>query len=103
MARFIVLYTGDQPAADRMAAVAPEEQDASMAEWIAWGRRAGDALVDFGTPLSAASDGAAPGLGGYSILQADSAAAVQDLLAGHPHTAMGGTIDVYECLPVPGM
>jgi hypothetical protein len=103
MSRFIVLYTGDQPAADRMAAGTPEEQAAGMLEWMAWAQRAGDAIVDLGTPLTAASAGANPGLGGYSILEAASADAVQALLAGHPHTSTGGTIDVYECLPLPGM
>lgn len=103
MSRFLVLYTGDQPAADRMSAGTPEQQAAGMQQWMAWAQRAGDALVDLGTPLAAASAGADPGLGGYSVLEADSADAVQALLEGHPHTAMGGRIDVYESLPLPGM
>jgi hypothetical protein len=42
-------------------------------------------------------------VGGYSILQADSAEALSKVLAGHPHTAMGGTIQTLEFLPMPGM
>lgn len=41
-------------------------------------------------------------VGGYSILQADSRAAVDELLQSHPHR-MVGTIDVHEFLPMPGM
>jgi hypothetical protein len=36
-------------------------------------------------------------------VQADSAEAVQAVLEGHPHTAQGGTIDVHEFIPMPGM
>jgi hypothetical protein len=42
-------------------------------------------------------------IGGFSILQAESADGLQAVLEGHPHTAQGGTIEVFEFLPIPGM
>jgi hypothetical protein len=42
-------------------------------------------------------------VGGFSILEAESADALQAVLEGHPHSAQGGTIEVYEFLPIPGM
>jgi muconolactone delta-isomerase len=41
---------------------------------------------------------------GYSILQADSRGALDDLLADHPHRHMpGASIDVLEFVALPGM
>jgi hypothetical protein len=34
---------------------------------------------------------------------ADSADALQAVLEGHPQSAHGGTIEVHEFLPIPGM
>jgi hypothetical protein len=42
-------------------------------------------------------------IGGYSILQAESHEALAEVLAGHPHLAMGGTIETLEFLSMPGM
>jgi hypothetical protein len=41
-------------------------------------------------------------IGGYSILQADSAEALSAVLAGHPHSTWGGTIETLEMLAMPG-
>jgi hypothetical protein len=44
------------------------------------------------------------GVGGFSILQAESPAALSEVLKGHPHfMAPGATIDVHEFLPLPGL
>jgi hypothetical protein len=36
-------------------------------------------------------------------MQADSHEALSEVLDGHPHKAMGGTIETLECLQIPGM
>ena len=69
------------------------------AAWLGWRDRVGSAMVDFGDPTAPVSPGADPTVGGYSIVEADSHDAALALLAGHPHTAMGGTVDVYEVTP----
>ncbi len=35
-------------------------------------------------------------------MQAESLEALDEVLAGHPHTEWGGTIDILEFLPMPG-
>ena len=101
MAKFLVLYRSDVSAADQMGQASPEEAQAGMDAWMTWAGKAGDAIVDFGSPLSPVG-GADATLGGYSVLQAESADALAAVLDGHPHLEVG-TIDVHECLEVPGM
>jgi hypothetical protein len=52
--------------------------------------------------IEAGGDAGDP-IGGFSVLQAESADAVRGVLDGHPHTAMGGTVEILEFLPMPGM
>jgi hypothetical protein len=61
---------------------------------------------EFGAPLddpSTIGDGGNDQATGFSILEADSKDAVDQLLRDHPHLhTPGGTIVVHEFLPVPG-
>ena len=97
MTKFLVLYRSDASAAEQMANATPEQQQAGMQAWMEWFDKAGDAIVDGGSPVQSES-----GIGGYSVLQAESRDALDTILEGHPHT-MVGTIDVCEFLPMPGM
>jgi hypothetical protein len=103
--KFLVLYRADQSAAEAMAAATPEQQQASMESWMAWAGKAGPAIVDLGSPVAPApgTTVSVDSIGGFSILEADSADALQAVLEGHPHSANGGTIEVHEFLPIPGM
>lgn len=97
MTKYLVLYRADRSAVEQMAQASPEEQRAGMAAWMEWFGKAGDFIADGGSPV-AGGDGT---VGGYSVVQADSRAALDELLDGHPHLAVG-TIDVLEFLPMPG-
>ncbi|BBY06804.1 hypothetical protein [Mycobacterium noviomagense] len=92
MTKFLVLYRAPQTAAEQMFGSA-EDQQAGMEDWMAWAGKAGSAIVDLGSPLQPTRDSAGGGdpIGGFSILQADSAQALQQVLEGHPHTTHGGT------------
>jgi hypothetical protein len=76
-----------------------------------WAENAGPALIDLGSPLGnsrlvpEAADGKTGlPIGGFSILQADSAEDLGKLLDDHPHLQMPGAgIEVLEYLPMPGM
>jgi hypothetical protein len=105
MAKFLVLYRAKTTAAEQMASGTPEQAQAGMDAWMAWAQRAGDAVVDLGTPLNVVEPGGDAGdpIGGYSLLQAADSDALGKVLDGHPHTAMGGTIEILECLSMPGM
>jgi hypothetical protein len=105
MTKYLVLYRAKMTAAEQMAAGTPEQAQAGMDAWNAWAARAGDAVLDLGAPLGVVEAGGDAGhpIGGYSILQAESAEALANVLDGHPHTAMGGTIETLEVLAMPGM
>ncbi|WP_425956891.1 YciI family protein [Xylanimonas sp. McL0601] len=99
MTKYLLIYRADPAAMAAMPEPTPEQMQEMASGWFAWRDRVGAAMVDFGDPTQPASEGADPTLGGYSIVQADSSDAAQGLLQDHPHTAMGGTIDVYEITP----
>jgi hypothetical protein len=105
MTKYLVLYRSTTTAADQMAGASPEQAQAGMDAWMTWAQKAGDAIVDLGSPLSVVDAGGDAGdpVGGFSILQAESADGVRGVLDGHPHAAMGGTIEILEFLPMPGM
>lgn len=99
MPTFLVLYRSSVPARQQMAGATPEQAQAGMEAWQAWAEKAGTAIVDLGAPLAGERDTT-----GFSILQANSRSALEDLLADHPHRhAPGSAIDVLEFLPLPGM
>jgi len=83
----------------------------AMGLWEAWGTKAGKALVDFGSPLAESGSlparGAGDGgshIGGFSILEGESADDIVKLLEGHPHFhSPAASIDILELLPAPGM
>jgi hypothetical protein len=108
MAKYMILYRATTSARDQMANATPEQMKAGMDAWMTWAGKAGDAVVDLGTPLAPSTHvGAAAASGedvcGYSILQATSAQDITNLLDGHPHLEMpGSSIDVLEMLSMPG-
>jgi hypothetical protein len=103
MSTYLLLYRADPAAMAAMPQPTSEEGAAMMQAWNDWAARAGDAIIDFGNPTAAVSPGADASVGGYSLLRAESYDDIAALLHGHPHSAMGGTIDVYEAQPIDGM
>jgi hypothetical protein len=102
MANFVLAYKGGSMAET------PEAQEAAMQAWMGWFGTLGAAVVEGGNPFGAStavkSDGsrgaATAALTGYSVLQADSIDAAADLAKGCPVLASGGTVEVYEALPM---
>jgi hypothetical protein len=112
MKKFLVLYKAPASAFEQMKHATPEQQKAGMDAWMAWSKSAGSAIVDMGAPLGKSiavnSDGGATDakndLGGFSIMQAESREALAKSLKGHPHFMMpGGSIEVVDYMPIPGM
>jgi len=108
VAKYLVLYRSNVSATDQMAAGG--DPQAGMELWMQWAGKAGSAIVDLGSPLSATSVVGAGGkpdstIGGFSILEADSQQALDKLLDGHPHLQSPGdpSIETLEFLPIPGM
>jgi hypothetical protein len=108
MKKFILLYKGPMSAEEQMANATPEQAKAGMDAWMAWSKKAGSAIVDLGAPLGRGAsvkkgsvEKASGGVGGYSILQAPSIDAINQLLVDHPHFMIpGATIEVLEALPM---
>ena len=102
MAKFLYLYTGGQMAET------PEAQAEQMQQWTTWFGTLGDSVVDIGNPFGAgttvanggSSDGGASKLGGYSIITAESLAEAASNAKGCPVLESGGTVEVYEALPM---
>lgn len=108
MTKFMVLYVSPISAREQMANSTPEQREAGMQAWMSWAAKAGDAIVDLGSPVAPAahvgphSTSGEAEVGGFSIMQAESVDVINDLLAGHPHLEWGGSIDVLEFLPMSG-
>jgi hypothetical protein len=101
MAKFLVTYHGGSGMpAD------PEAMKKVKEAFGAWLASAGNAVVDPGAPIrtvgqvAKGSPAAQVEIGGYSILQGESADAVRSVLASHPFVARGGTLQVSEILVV---
>ena len=98
MGKFVLAYRGGGMAETEA------EQEAVMQAWMGWFGSLGDAVVDGGNPFGAsASVGggeAASGLTGYSIIEADSLDAATELAGGCPVLQSGGSVDVYEAMPM---
>ena len=110
MKKFIVIYYAPAELMEGMSNATPEEMQKGMEAWMAWAAKCGDGLVDLGTPLAngssvtpAGSSASSKDVTGYSILQAESMEAAQQMLQGHPHLGWGAgcEIEVYESMPLP--
>lgn len=102
MTNYVLAYRGGSGMA-----TTPEAKQQAMAEWGAWFGSLGSALVDGGNPFGESRivhpDGSStPGgdLNGYTILDATDLAAAADLAKGCPLLAGGGTVEVYETIPM---
>jgi hypothetical protein len=102
MAKYLVLYNTTAAMRAQMAQIPPEQAGAGMQDWMAWGGRVGDRLVDMGSPLENDEEPDVQ-VSGYSIIDADSADQLAGLLEGHPHTAAGGTISTQKFMEIPDM
>ena len=113
MTKYLLLYRSAVSPQDQIANASPEQAQAGMEAWMTWADRAGSAVVDLGAPVAASgSVGASSSagtsenahVGGYAIMQADSADALKELLEDHPHLMLeGSSIEVFEFLELPGM
>ena len=102
MAKFVYIYTGGQMADT------PAAQEEAMQAWGAWFGTLGDAVTDMGNPFagsatvssSGLADGAAAAASGYSIVTAGSLDEAATLAKGCPVVAGGGTVEIYEAVPM---
>jgi hypothetical protein len=100
MSKFVYVFTGGTMAAT------PEEQQSVMQQWGTWFGTIGPALLDEGNPFgpsaTVSTAGVGPGgpAGGYTIIEAATLQDATDKAKGCPVLASGGTVEVYEALPM---
>jgi hypothetical protein len=103
MPKFVLTYKGGS------SGTTPDEQQKIMGEWMTWFGTIGENLVDPGSPLGqsveiltdgSVSDRADSELTGYSIIEAADIEAATEAARGCPVLASGGSIDLYESIPI---
>ena len=114
MKKFVALYLAPAAAIAQMrehVQKAPESAKAGMDAWMQWAKQHEESIVELGAPLGKTKQITAGGaadtkndITGYSIVQADTHDAAARIFDGHPALRMpGGSIEVLECMPIPGM
>jgi hypothetical protein len=97
MKKFMYLYFGG---------TRPENEEAGkavMADWMTYLGKMGDTVIDGGAPLEGGmkiGGGSVAGATGYSIIKAENMEEAMALTEGNPHIKHGGTVEVYEIVPV---
>lgn len=85
------------------------EQQEAMTQWMNWFGSLGEAVVDGGNPFGPSSsissagkvtDGGGSALTGYSIISAESLGEACEKAKGCPVLSSGGSIEVYEAMPI---
>ena len=112
MKSFLALYMGSiSTNAPTPADLSEETIAAGMQAWNDWMTRHADVIVVAGGPvgktMKASADGIAHtrnAVSGYIIVRAETHEAATALFEGHPHFAIfpGESVEVMECLPMPG-
>ena len=113
MKKFVVLYMAKGAEFEKMMKDAtPEQQKKGMEAWMKWMTDHQASIVEGGAPLGKTkkvdSKGASDtknDIGGYSIVQAETAGAATKLFGkSHPHLQMPGAwVEVIEVMQVPGL
>ena len=112
MKSFLALYMGSMSAAATSPAdLSPETLAAGMQAWGDWMTRHADIIEVTGGPLGKTMKASAEGVAsmrnavtGYVVVRAETHEAATALFLNHPHFAIfpGDSVEVMECLPIPG-
>jgi hypothetical protein len=101
MANYLLAYKGGSMAQT------DAEREQAMQRWGAWFGGLGPAVVDAGNPFGPSTSvtqngggGASSGLSGYSILTAETLDQAAQLAKDCPVLAAGGSVDIYETIPI---
>jgi hypothetical protein len=88
-----------------------EREKAGVKAWHQWVEKHRDSIVDTGAPLGRTLRVSRRGvektrneLVGYTVVRADSHEAAAEMFENHPHFTVfpGESIEIMECLPMPG-
>ena len=117
MKQFLAIYLGSPNAANRAQwdkldeSARKQKEQAGMQAWGHWMNENQKSVVTIGGPLGKTKRVSPRGvedtkneMAGYVVVQAESHQAAAKLFENHPHFAIfpGDSIEVMECLPIPG-
>lgn len=117
MKKFLAIYIGSEAAFERSQWNALDEKQRQAREasgikaWMDWGADHCAAILDQGSPLGKTKRAAPEGITdiknvmtGYVVIQAESHDAAAKLFENHPHFTVfpGDSVEIMECLPLPG-
>ena len=117
MKKFLAIYLGSASSPNRSKWDALDEatrqrrQEAGMKAWHNWMDVHKASIVEAGGPLGKTKRASAEGINdtkntltGYVVVHAESHEAAVRMFKDHPHFTMfpGDSIEVMECLPIPG-
>ena len=89
-----------------------EREDAGIQAWHAWVIKNEKSIVYMGAPLGTTKQVSRKGvanthneMGAFTVVQADSHASAAKLFKDHPHFTIfpGESVEVMECMKIPGM
>lgn len=116
MKKFLAVYMGSASAIEEWKKLDQEKraqkEKAGKEAWGKWVMANEKAIVDGGSPLGKTKRIAAQGISdtkneitAYTIVQAESHEAAAKMFENHPHFKIfpGYSVEVMECLPMPGM
>ena len=117
MKKFLAIYIGTPESREKSGwdkldeAKRKEREAAGMKAWMGWATAHANVTVDGGGPLGKTKR-ISPGgiadvrnnMGGYTIVHAESHEAAARLFENHPHFTIfpGDSVEIMECLPIPG-
>lgn len=117
MKKFLAIYTGSEAARERAQWDKLDEakrkavQAEGIKAWMQWGTTHSAAIVDQGSPLGKTKRASRDGItntknamAGYVIVEAESHEAAAKMFENHPHFTIfpGDSVEIMECLPIPG-
>ena len=118
MKRFLAIYIGTEAALEKAKWNSLDEEKrqaieaAGIKAWMEWGQAHAAVIVDQGDPLGKTKRASREGIAdiknsmtGYVIIEAESHEAAAKLFENHPHFSIfpGDSVEIMECLPLPGM
>jgi len=115
MKKFLAIYIGAASAFEKWSAMdaaqRKERETSGMKAWGDWMTANKAAVVDQGGPLGKTKRTSGQGvsdiknsMAGYVIVQAESHEAAARMFEKHPHFTIfpGDSVEIMECLPIPG-
>lgn len=117
MKKFLAIYIGTEEGLERagwnkLSEGARKAREAEgIKAWMAWGEANSAAIVEHGSPLGKTKRASPEGvsdlrnaMAAYVVVRAESHEAAAKLFENHPHFTIfpGDSVEIMECLPLPG-